>query len=99
MLVSIRLKAIVLFGLILMLAASCRQQGNEVIEPQIPVEKPKIENIEGSIRFLEQAPRSVELDELVSDTLMFMFAERQAHILTQNVVVDLSLQCISIASE
>ncbi len=51
----------------------------------------EIESISGQILFLEQAPISVELDELVSDTLIFMFAEKLNHTLLTSIDTDLSI--------
>lgn len=50
----------------------------------------EIESIEGQIEFLEEAPGSVELDVLVSDTLIFMFAEKMNHVLLTNIITDMS---------
>lgn len=51
----------------------------------------EIETLTGQIQFLEEAPESVELDVLVSDTLLFIFAEKKNHILLTSVATDLSM--------
>jgi len=49
-----------------------------------------IQQFSGQLSFLQQPPVSVELDALVSDTLLFMFIEKENHILTNDVILDLS---------
>lgn len=45
---------------------------------------------DGGIRLLSQAPRSVDLRALESDTEIFVFAERQGHVLRRDMPVDIS---------
>lgn len=49
-----------------------------------------IQQFSGQLTFLQQPPASVELDALVSDTLIFMFIEKENHILTNDIILDLS---------
>ena len=49
-----------------------------------------IEHTEGQLLVLDAPPASVELDELVSDTLMYVFVEKTDYDLATDIVVDLS---------
>lgn len=49
-----------------------------------------IQRIEGDITYLDEPPASVELGALVSDSELFMFAEKQNHTLARDLNVDLS---------
>ncbi len=50
----------------------------------------RIQSIEGDIAYLNQPPASVELGALVSDSDLFVFAEKQNHTLAGDLNVDLS---------
>lgn len=49
-----------------------------------------IQEYNGQLTYLEQPPASVELNALVSDTLMFMFTEKEDYITTGDLILDLS---------
>ncbi|GAA0725962.1 hypothetical protein GCM10009430_32400 [Aquimarina litoralis] len=49
-----------------------------------------IKKISGELKFLTKAPRSVELNELVSDDHLFVFLEKTNHRLTKDLKLDLS---------
>lgn len=49
-----------------------------------------IHQFNGQITFLNNPPISMELDELVSDTLVYMFIEKTDHVLENDIVIDLS---------
>lgn len=49
-----------------------------------------IQQFSGQLTFLQQPPESVELDALVSDTSLFMFVEKENHILKNDIILDLS---------
>ncbi|WP_343764793.1 hypothetical protein [Gangjinia marincola] len=51
----------------------------------------EIESLSGQIKLLEQPPASLELDELTSDTLLFIFAEKRSHTLVTSIEIDLSM--------
>lgn len=55
-----------------------------------PIDGGRIENIDGNITYLSSPPVSVELWELESDSELFMFAEKQNHVLARDLSVDLS---------
>jgi len=85
------LNPIKLFYLLIIIssAISC-DKDDDTINEEEPINS-NIENLVGEIVFLKQAPTSVELNELVSDTLIFMFAEKQNHTLTTSIEIDLSV--------
>ena len=68
---------------------SCSKDDDASVDEQ-PVDA-QISSLDGQIQFLEIPPASLELDELVSDTLIFIFAEKRNHTLTQNIETDLSV--------
>lgn len=76
--------------LVVSLFFGCRTE--EVPFP--PVEKEPfellVEGFEGQLLFLETPPISVELDELVSDTSLFMFFEKTNYTLPTDLATDLS---------
>ncbi len=56
-----------------------------------PTNRNAVEGIEGNIVFLNKPPKSVELGKLVSDSTIFMFAEKQNHRLSRAISTDMSL--------
>ncbi|WP_435417907.1 hypothetical protein WAB17_13730 [Parerythrobacter aurantius] len=55
-----------------------------------PAVQNRIVSASGAVTVLERAPASVELFALESDTELFVFAEKQGHVLSRDLVVDLS---------
>ncbi len=49
-----------------------------------------IQDYSGQLALLEDPPVSVELDSLVSDTFLFMFIEKEGHVLENDLEIDLS---------
>lgn len=49
-----------------------------------------IREFSGQLSYLQEPPLSVELNSLVSDTLLFMFIEKENHILESDIILDLS---------
>ncbi len=72
------------------LLTSCQQD-----DDQNPTEEPGTQNaialIEGSILYLDTPPVSLELDVLVDDDHIFMFAEKVDYELSTDIIIDLSL--------
>ncbi len=89
-----------LVGSILIMASGCSPE-QDILAPEgdtaesgapgVPANQDRIENIEGDILFLDQPPQSVELNALVNDSSLFMFAEKTNHVLTEDITVDMSL--------
>lgn len=73
----------------IILIISC--DSNDPIDPQPISIDDNVASVEGSITFLELPPASVELHELVSDTSIFMFAEKQNFTLRKDIITDLSM--------
>ncbi len=61
-----------------------------VISPELVENERAIEKLEGDIKFLRRAPRSVELFKLENDSLLFMFAEKMNYTLKHDLKIDLS---------
>ena len=74
---------------ILLIALGCSSDDDQPVEDRSF--NSEIETITGQIQFLEEAPESVELDVLVSDTLLFLFAEKKNHTLLTSIATDLSM--------
>lgn len=75
--------------LLSLLFSSCEEESIPRIE-EVLIDDGQITNIEGAIRFLEEAPPSLELGALEDDTTLFVFAERKNHLLSQDLVLDMS---------
>lgn len=74
---------------ILMTAFGCSSDDDQSMEEQSFNQE--IETLKGQVHFLAEAPESLELDVLVSDTLLFMFAEKRNHTLLTAIATDLSM--------
>jgi len=49
-----------------------------------------IRSYSGQLKILEEPPASLELDSLVSDSLLFVFVERETYVLSTDLVLDLT---------
>lgn len=49
-----------------------------------------VQQYSGQLSYLQQPPVSVELNALVSDTFLFMFIEKENHVLANDIILDLS---------
>ncbi len=75
--------------LLLLILTSCRK--HTALSVPIPeMIMHSISNMDGQIQLLETPPNSVELNELVNDTVLFVFPERQNHKLSKSITTDLS---------
>jgi hypothetical protein len=81
-----------LFSLLLLsgLVLSCSSDDDGVNDDN-PTGVLEIERLTGQIQFLENPPASVVLDELVSDSLIFIFAEKRNHTLLTTIAIDMSM--------
>ncbi len=77
--------------LMLTLAICSCNNDDAIAESEIPTNENPITNITGAIRFLDEAPESLELDVLVDDDYVFMFTEKVNHELRIDIVTDLSV--------
>lgn len=68
----------------------CAKDEGTPFEPETEHFNFLIGEFNGQVTFLQESPISVELNELVSDTLLYMFVEKTDHVLTADIAIDLS---------
>ncbi|WP_373497424.1 hypothetical protein [Aquiflexum sp.] len=74
----------------LLINYGCSKEEQVPFEPGIEQFNFLVREVDGQLAFLNETPTSVELDELVSDTLVYMFVEKTNHVLAADLNIDLS---------